>query len=319
MDVGMTGSRTAGTGAKGAAPDTPTVMIDGVTFTHPDKVLWPEQGLTKRDLVAYYNKMADRILPHVAGRPVTLLRCPSGRQAQCFVQRHAGEGVPPAVKRITLREPKGAVEYLTVDDRRGLLAMVQMGVLELHPWGARGDRPDRPDRVVLDLDPADTVPWAAVVEAAQGLRRIFAEVGFESFAMVTGGRGVHVTVPMARRLDWDQTQAFAKAVATRYADTDPKRFTVSPLKTARIGRIFIDHMRNARGNSSVAPYSPRAREGATVATPVGWDELATLAGPAAFTVQTVPERMRTLQSDPWAQVLVLQQTLTAAAKKTLGL
>jgi bifunctional non-homologous end joining protein LigD len=293
MDVGMTGSRTAGPGAKGAAPDTPTVMIDGVTFTHPDKVLWPEQGLTKRDLVAYYNKMADRILPHVAGRPV--------------------------VKRITLREPKGAVEYLTVDDRRGLLAMVQMGVLELHPWGARGDRPDRPDRVVLDLDPADTVPWVAVVEAAQGLRRIFAEVGFESFAMVTGGRGVHVTVPMARRLDWDQTQAFAKAVATRYADTDPKRFTVSPLKTARIGRIFIDHMRNARGNSSVAPYSPRAREGATVATPVGWDELATLAGPAAFTVQTVPERVRTLQSDPWAQVLVLQQTLTAAAKKTLGL
>lgn len=315
----MTGSNTAGPGAKGAAPETPTAMIDGVTFTHPDKVLWPEQGLTKRDLVDYYMKTAGRILPHLSGRPVTLLRCPSGRQAQCFVQRHAGEGVPSSVKRIVLREPKGAVEYLTVDDRRGLLALVQMGVLELHPWGARGDRPDRPDRVVIDLDPAETVPWAATVEAALGVRRAFSEVGFESFAMVTGGRGIHVAVPMARRLDWDQTQAFAKAVAGRFADTDPKRFTISPLKTARVGRIFLDHMRNARGNASVAPYSPRAREGATVATPVTWEELPGLSGPGAFTVQTVPERIRTLQSDPWAPVLTLQQTLTAAAKKTLGL
>jgi bifunctional non-homologous end joining protein LigD len=308
----MTGSKTTGT-------DTPTVMIDGVTFSHPDKVLWPEQGLTKRDLVAYYNKVSDRILPHVAGRPVTLLRCPSGRQAQCFVQRHAGEGVPAAIKRVSLKEPKGTVEYLTVDDRRGLLTLVQMGVLELHPWGARADRPDRPDRIVIDLDPSETVPWASVVEAAQGIRRTFADVGFESFAMVTGGRGIHVAVPMARRLDWDQSQAFAKAVAGRFADQDPKRFTISPLKTARVGRIFFDHMRNARGNSAIAPYSPRAREGATVATPVTWDELAALTGPGGFTVQTVPERLRTSQSDPWAPLLTLQQTLTATAKKTLGL
>ena len=298
--------------------DAESVLIDGIRFTHPDKVLWPEQGVTKRDLVGYYNKMAERILPHLVHRPITLLRCPSGRQAQCFIQRHGADGVPPAVKRVQIKEARGMVEYLMVEDRRALLHLVQLGVLEIHPWGARADRPDRPDRIVLDLDPADGVPWAMVVEAAYGLRDRFKALGLESFAMVTGGRGIHVAVPMVRRLDWDATAAFAKAVAGQVADADPKRFTISPLKNARIGRIFIDYMRNARGASTVAPYSPRARAGATVATPVDWDELGNLAGPGVFTVNTVPQRMRSL-GDPWAPVLTLQQSISAAAKKAVGI
>lgn len=298
-----------------AGADVPEAIIDGVRFTHPDKVLWPDQGLTKRDLAAYWNRMSDRILPHLAGRPATLLRCPSGRQAQCFVQRHAGDGVPAAIRRVPVKEPKGTVEYLTIEDRRGLLNLVQLGVLEIHAWGARFDRLDRPDRVALDLDPGDGVPWERVVEAALGLRDRFAELGLETVCVLTGGRGVHVVAPIARRPDWEQVAAFAKAVASKVADADPKRLTVSPLKAQRIGRIFIDHMRNARAASTVVPYSPRARAGAPVAVPVGWDELARMPGADAFTVKTVAERMRALGGDPAAPLLALQQSVTAAIKK----
>ena len=294
------------------------VLIDGVQLTHPDKVLWPAQGLTKRDLAGYFNRVADRMLPHLAQRPLTLLRYPSGRQAQCYVQRHAAEGSAASLRRYALREARGIVEYLAVDSRLDLLALVQMGVLEISAWTSRADKPDRPDRLILDLDPAETVGWEEVVATALALRRRLRQLDIDCFVMATGGRGLHIMVPIARRLDWDATLAVARALATAAAEEEPKRRTVSPLSAQKAGRLFIDIQRNARGQGGIAPYSPRVRSGATVATPLTWEELETLTEAPAFTVRSIPERLRVLGGDPWAVATTLQQSFTSAARRTLG-
>ncbi|WP_431855850.1 non-homologous end-joining DNA ligase [Azospirillum sp.] len=250
-------------------PKTDTIDIAGVTLSHPDKVLWPEQGVSKRDLAAYYVSVADRILPHVANRPLTLVRCPAGRKGACFVQKHPWPGLPRAVRRLRC----GDEEWVGVDDLAGIVALVQVGVLELHPWGATADDLDRPDRIVLDLDPAEGVPWTRVVEGARALRTDLEGMGLRSFVKTTGGKGLHVVLPIEPAADWDTAKAFAHGVAVRLAEREPDRYTTNPLKEARKGRIFLDHLRNSRGATAVAAYSTRARPGAPVATPLRWDEL----------------------------------------------
>ena len=282
------------------------VTIAGVRLTHPAKVLYPEQGITKQDLADYYLDVADRMLPHIAGRPLTLVRCPAGRQKKCFYQRHAGSGVPGELGEVKIAgfdEP-----YLFVKDARGLIALVQMGVLEIHPWGARVDRPDRPDRIVFDLDPGDGLAFGDVAAAAQEVRARLERLGLVGFAKTTGGKGMHVVVPIARRHGWPEVKAFAKATAEAMAADAPDRYLTRIAKAERRGRIFIDYLRNDPTATAVGPYSTRARPGAPVATPLAWDEVSPALDPAPFTIAGVPRRLAGTP-DPWAEIGKLAQAL----------
>jgi bifunctional non-homologous end joining protein LigD len=297
--------------ARRAAASETTVA--GVRLSHPDKVLYPGQGITKGDLARYYAAVAPHMLPHVARRPVTLVRCPAGRQRACFYQRHAGSGgVPPQLGQVTIRGFEESGAYLFVKDVQGLVALVQIGVLEIHPWGARVDRPDRPDRIVFDLDPGEGLAFADVVAAALEVRAFLERLGLETFAKTTGGKGLHVVVPITRRHDWPQAKAFAKNVATAIAATAPERYLTRMAKDERHGRIFIDYLRNDATASAVSAYSTRARPGAPVATPLEWREVAPGLDPAAFTVTTVPARLERLGRDPWTEMAAVKQALPAS-------
>jgi bifunctional non-homologous end joining protein LigD len=279
------------------AADTGTVA--GVRLTHPDKVLYRAQGITKQDLADYYLAAADRMLPHVAKRPLTLVRCPAGSERKCFYQRHAGAGVPDELGEIPIA---GFAEpYLYIKDTPGLIALAQMGVLEIHPWGARIDRTDRPDRIVFDLDPGEGLDFAAVTAAALEVRARLEAQGLAAFAKTTGGKGMHVVVPIARRHTWPAVKAFAKATAEAMAADAPQRYLTRIAKAERKGRIFIDYLRNDPTSTAIGPYSTRARAGAPVAMPLAWDEVTPDLDPTDFTMASVPRRIARMP-DPWADI-----------------
>jgi bifunctional non-homologous end joining protein LigD len=283
------------------------IEVAGVRLTSPDKVLYPEQGITKRDLANYMVAVADWMLPHVAKRPITLVRCPTGRQKKCFYQRHAGSGVPSELGEIPV--PGFEEPYLFVRDVRGLVALVQMGVLEIHPWGARNDNPERPDRLVFDLDPGEGMTFADVVAAARDVRAMLDSIKLTSFLKTTGGKGLHLVVPIVRRYDWQEVKAFAKRAAEKLAKEKPERYLIRMSKAERRGRILIDYLRNDPTSTAIAPYSTRSREGAPVATPLAWEELNDKLDPKAFNERTVPSRLKTLREDPWKDIGSLKQLL----------
>ena len=290
-------------------------------LTNLDKVLFPEQGLTKGELIAYLAVVAEAwMLPQLAGRPLTLVRCPDGRHKHCFYQKHAKAGVPDAIKRVSIQEEDGvAHDYMMVDDLPGLLGLAQLGVLEIHTWGCHADQVERPDQIVFDLDPDEGLGWDEVVAAAFDLKARLVDLGLESFVKTTGGKGLHVVAPIERRVDWDGFKAFTKAVAEAMEADEPGRYTTNPLKVKRKGKFFVDYLRNARGASAICAYSPRKREGATVATPITWAELEKGIRPAAFDVRTLPARLGALRGDPWEGYRTLKQGITASAKKKLGM
>jgi bifunctional non-homologous end joining protein LigD len=283
------------------------IEIGGVRLTSPDKVLYPEQGITKRALADYYLAVADVMLPHVAERPITLVRCPTGREKKCFYQRHAGSGVPDELGQVEVQGFEHGA-YLYIRDAAGLVAMVQMGVLEVHPWGARIDRPERPDRVVFDLDPGEGLGFPDVVTAALDLRKILAAMGLQTFVKTTGGKGLHVVAPIERQHDWGSVKGFARAFAERLSAEQPTRFLSKISIEQRKGRIFIDYLRNDPTSTAVAPYSTRARPNAPVATPLAWDELTDSLDPKAFTLLSVPARLAGI-GDPWRDMDALKQPL----------
>lgn len=291
------------------AKDGDEIEIAGVRLTSPDKVLYPEQSITKRQLAEYYLAVAEAMLPHVARRPITLVRCPTGRQRKCFYQRHAGSGVPAELGEVDIPGFEESGAYLFIKDAPGLVALVQMGVLEVHPWGARVDKPDRPDRVIFDLDPGEGLGFADVAEAAHEVRAYLGDLGLASFAKTTGGKGVHVVVPVDRRYGYPQVKAFAKKVAESLAARTPTRYLTRISKAERRGRIFIDYLRNDATSTAVAAYSTRSRAGAPVATPVTWDELIPSLDPAAFNVNTVPARLAKIGGDPWREMGKVRQGL----------
>ncbi|MFL5226217.1 MAG: non-homologous end-joining DNA ligase [Microvirga sp.] len=291
------------------AKDGDEIEIAGVRLTSPDKVLYPEQSITKRQLAEYYLAVAEAMLPHVARRPITLVRCPTGRQRKCFYQRHAGSGVPAELGEVDIPGFEESGAYLFIKDAPGLVALVQMGVLEVHPWGARVDKPDRPDRVIFDLDPGEGLGFADVAEAAHEVRAYLGDLGLASFAKTTGGKGVHVVVPVDRRYGYPQVKAFAKKVAESLAAKTPTRYLTRISKAERRGRIFIDYLRNDATSTAVAAYSTRSRAGAPVATPVTWDELIPSLDPAAFNVNTVPARLARIGGDPWREMGKVRQGL----------
>ena len=282
-------------------------FVAGVRISNPDKVLYPEQGITKGRLADYYVAVAERMLPHVAFRPVTMVRCPMGQETKCFYQRHAGSGVPEQLREVTI--PGFDEPYLYISDVAGLVAMVQMGVLEIHPWGVRVEAPDRADRIVFDLDPAEGLGFEAVIEAAKEVRQRLRKLGLESFVKTTGGKGLHVVVPVEATAPWKEVKSFAKGVSAQMAADSPDKYLTTAGKADRVGRIFIDYLRNDPTSTAVAPYSTRARKGAPVAMPLKWEQAKPGLDPCDYTVETVPALIRRQRSDPWAELLEVRQRL----------
>jgi bifunctional non-homologous end joining protein LigD len=296
----------------------------GFTPTNLDKVLYPAQGITKGELIAYLAVVSEWALPHIAHRPLTLVRCPEGiaprgRTRACFFQKHILPGSPAAIGRVPIVEDDGeTVSYMEVHDLAGLAALAQLGCLEIHTWGAHADRPERPDLMVFDLDPDVGLGWERVALAAFELRRRLNGVGLESFVKTTGGKGLHVVASIARGPSWDECKAFSKAVVEAMERDDPAAYTTNMAKAKRKGKIFLDYLRNGRGATFIAPYSPRARAGAPVAVPIAWEELAHGVDAAAFTTVTVPRRLVKLRADPWQRMTEIKQSITANAWRAVG-
>jgi bifunctional non-homologous end joining protein LigD len=292
--------------------------VTQVRLTNPDRILYPELRLTKRDLADYYAKVASFILPHVENRPLTLVRCPEGWTKQCFFQKHAKDGAPPAIRPVPIRDEEATVQYMAVDDVMGLISLVQIGALELHTWGSHADDPERPDLMVFDLDPDPALSFSKLADAARSVRARLEELGLKSFVKTTGGKGLHVCAPFARKqLGWETLKAFTKRIAEEMVREEPDRYVATVSKSQRKGKIFIDYLRNGRGATFVAPYSTRAREGAPVAVPLEWDELGGRKLPR-YDVLTLPARLLELERDPWAEVARLRQSVTASALKRVG-
>jgi bifunctional non-homologous end joining protein LigD len=284
----------------------------GIKLSSPDKVLYPGQGVTKGKLAAYYASVAPAMMPYIANRPLSLVRCPAGRAKQCFFQKHDTGGFAQGMDTIEIEEKDGQADsYFTLDDLGGLLAGVQMGVLEFHIWGSRRDAIEKPDRIVFDIDPDEGLDFGNVKSAACDIRDRLADLGLETFAMVTGGKGIHVIAPIIRRAEWPDVKAFALGFASQMAADEPDRFTATLSKKARKGKLFIDYLRNERGSTAIAPYSTRAREGAPVAVPVGWDEIETLNSANGFSLEAAVARSH---DNPWPRYAKLRQSLPKSVK-----
>lgn len=295
------------------------IDINGIRVSHPDRVLYPDMALTKRDLIDYYVAVAPRMLPHVVDHPVSLVRCPQGRQSKCFFQKHATDGMPAEFGLVPIRESSGTTsDYLCIDGLGGLIAGVQIGTLEFHVWGARRQTLEKPDRLVFDLDPDPSVDFAAVRAAAVEVRDFLAELGLESFALLTGGKGVHVVAPLAARREWPDVKRFARGIADTLAEHAPKRYVATASKAQRRGRIFVDYLRNERGATAIAPYSSRARSGAPVAAPVTWDELKRIDAANAYTVTSMPQRLARQKRDPWEGYRNVRQSITEKQLEAIG-
>lgn len=291
----------------------------GVRLTSADKVLYPPMGITKLDLAAYYRDIADWILPHLAHRPLVLVRCPEGQGKECFYQKHPGVGTPDVLRRIPIKEKSRTEPYVLVDNVEGLISLTQIGALEIHAWGSREDQLERPDRLIFDLDPDPLVPWTRVVDSAREVREFLQEIGLESFVKTTGGKGLHLVLPIERRHDWDEAKAFCKLVAEAIVAAAPDRYTANMSKAKRGNKIFIDYLRNGRGATAVVPYSSRSKPNATVSTPLTWRELSAKIGSDHFTVQTIRQRLASLKRDPWEELATLRQRLTEPKKKLMKL
>ncbi len=293
-----------------------TALVGGVRLSSAEKVLYPDLGLTKRDLAEYYEAIADHMLPHLAGRPLTLVRCPEGLSGQCFYQQHVYAGMPSAIHRV--RAEKGELEHAYVRTLAGLVSLVQIGVLEIHTWGARADKLERPDQLVFDLDPGPDVPWSGVIEAALEVRARLTELGLKSFVKTTGGKGLHVVVPISRTRGWDVTKAFTHTLAKDLTAKKRERYTANMAKSKRRGKIFIDYVRNARSATAVCAYSTRALPGAPVSTPLRWDELKDEIRSDSFGVRDIPERLRALRGrDPWEGFFETRQSITRKVLEAL--
>jgi bifunctional non-homologous end joining protein LigD len=270
-----------------------------VELTHPDRVYWPDAGITKQYLADYYAAVWPFIEPFVTGRPLALLRAPTGIEGDVFFQKHAWKGIDDHIRQVTDPEDRDNDPYLAIDDLDGLTALVQSAVLEIHPWGSTLKDWEKPDMLVMDLDPGEGAEWDVVVEAAREVRKRLEERGLAAFLKTSGGKGLHVVSPLKPGADWDAAKAFAKAIADSMADDDPDRYVSTIVKEKRRGKVLVDYLRNQRGQTAVAPYSTRARLGATVSMPIAWEEADTDVTPDRFTVQSLPELIRKRARDPW--------------------
>lgn len=303
---------------RGSTSDGPK-GLQGVKISHPERIVYPALGFTKLDLARYYHEVSEWLLPHIAGRPLTLVRCPDGVGHECFYQRHLAMGASPGevktVKR--LRSSKGY--YIYVDTPRGVLSMVQNGAIEMHTWGATLPDTRHPDRITLDLDPGEDLPWAELRRATEMTRTVVEGLGLKCFLKTTGGKGLHVVVPVARKWQWPEVKDFSRRIAELLVRAEPRFFTASIAKERRTGRVFVDYLRNSETASAICAFSARARSDAGVSTPLHWDELDGEDVRPRFTVLTVPKRLAQLGRDPWAGYdAAARQSLTAAMRRALA-
>ena len=286
---------TAKSTAKASKPQARSVKL-----THPDRVYWPDEGVTKEGLADYYAEVWPRIAPFVVGRPLALLRCPNGIAGEQFFQKHAWKGLNPNIVMVNDPAAPGDEPLISINDLDGLLGLVQSAVLEIHPWGSTVADWEHPDMIIMDLDPGEDVPWQAVIEAAEQVRQRLSASGLAAFVKTSGGKGLHVVAPLAPKADWPAVKTFAKSFAEAMAADSPDLYVATITKAKRHGKILIDYLRNQRGQTAVAAYSTRARPGAAVSAPLDWAELGPAIGPAYFTVENMPIRLGTLSADPWA-------------------
>ena len=284
----------------------------GIALTHPDRVLIPKPRITKLALAEFYQGIAEYLLPGIIGRPLSLVRCPDGVGKSCFFQKHSMQGMPESIHvGLQTNSKDEEEEYLYVNGIEGVMGLVQMNVIEIHPWGSTIADLEHPDRLVFDLDPDVGIEWSRVKKAALLLRERLEAVGLQSFLRTTGGKGLHVVVPLNPRPDWEAAKAFSQALARTLEQESPKEYVSVATKSRRKGRIFVDYLRNARGSTAVASYCVRAREGAGVATPLHWKELSRLRSGAQYTIDNIARRLKTMKDDPWAHIEEVRQALPA--------
>jgi len=291
--------------------------IAGVHLSHPEKVLYPDQGITKYDLACYYAQAASWMLPHIENRLLSLVRCPAGSGQKCFFQKHPSEGTSDHLRRFKVTEKRATKEYLALYDLAGLISLVQMGVLEIHTWCSQADQFEKPDRLIFDLDPGPTVDWPHVVTAAKEVRLLLEELDLKSFLKTTGGKGLHIVVPIQRCVSWKDAKAFCRSIADSLVAAAPNRYIATMSKVARKGKIYVDYLRNDRGATAIAPYSTRARAGATVSVPIDWKELSGSLKSDHFTIQNLPKRISRLKKDPWGDIFQVKQSITASMTRKL--
>lgn len=277
------------------------VMPHMKKISNPNKLMYPEDKITKEDVLNYYQEVHEYILPYIALRPLTLLRCPNDYH-QCFYQRHLNETTTP--KALYKTE-----EYLYLKDQQGLFELVQIGVLEIHPWGSTIKHLDSPDILIFDLDPAPDVAWFKVVAAAYEIKEYLAQYHLTSFVKTTGGKGLHVVIPIKPKYNWDKVQQFSQLFVQTMEQIKPDEYISKMTKAKRQGKIFIDYLRNQRSATAIAPYSTRARLHAPVATPLFWDELSKNNEDNSYTINTLPKRLQSLKQDPWENFWTVNNNL----------
>ncbi len=295
------------------------VAVGGVSISHPDRVVYPDIGLTKVELARYYEDVAVWILPHVVRRPLTIVRCPAGLAGQCFFQKHAADGFPESVMRVPIDEDGGSGVYVAVDSLAGVLALVQASALEFHVWGSHVETLERPDQMVFDLDPAEDLPFSRVNEAARILHHLLDGLGLASFVKTSGGKGLHVVVPLDPASGWGEVKDFSHALTEAMVAADPEAFVATMSLKKRPGKTFIDYLRNGRGATFVAPYGTRRRPGAPVSAPLRWDELTSDLRGDRYTVGNVRRRLASLPADPWQGYADVHQKITPAMLRAVGL
>jgi bifunctional non-homologous end joining protein LigD len=294
-----------------------TAVVRGIRISHPGRTIYPDLRITKLDLVRYHDAVARWMLPHVRGRPLTLLHCPNGLLAPCHFLRHSKVWGPDVLRRVRIREKTKTGEYLVADSIEAIVALVQMGVVEIHTWNSRVERLEQPDRIVWDLDPGPEVTWTRTVQAARLLRSVLKLLDLDSWLKTTGGRGLHVVVPLDPVRDWSECLSFSRAVAQSIARTDPGGFTTAFGKRGRENKILIDYLRNNRTNTSIAAFSTRARPGAPVSVPIAWRELSARV-PPTFDMLTVVEGFSRRRTDPWRDYWTHRQRITDRAVTAIG-
>lgn len=271
-----------------------------VSLTHPDRLYWPDEGVTKQALADYYAAVWPFMVPYVVNRPLALLRLPDGiKSQQRFFQKHAWKGMNPHIEEIADPQDADGEKLLRIADFNGLVALVQSAVLEIHPWGVTADNWEKPDMITMDLDPSEDVAWSAVITAALELKARLEARGLAAFVKTSGGKGLHVVTPLSPKAGWAEVKDFAHSLAESMSADAPEKYLATATKAKRSGHIYIDYLRNGRGNTAVAAYSTRARPGAPVSMPLDWPDLDEVSGPAAFTLGNVLHRLQTRPKDPW--------------------
>ena len=291
--------------------DSGTSTVLGIRISHPDRLIYPDLGISKIQLARYYEAIADWIVPHVAGRPLTLVHCPAGLAAPCIYLKHAKAWGPSALRRVKIQEKTKIGEYLVADSIEAVVSLAQMGIVEIHTWNSTMEDIERPNRMVWDLDPGPAITWKQVVKAAGVVRAVLKTLGLASWVKTTGGRGLHVVAPVKPARDVSTCLEFSRDVSEAIVKTDPRLYTTTFAKSSRERKILIDYLRNNRTNTSIAAFSPRARPGAAVSMPIAWSDLKD--PPARWTLTTVPQRLKRLRTDPWARYWACHQELSDAS------